>query len=154
MKNIITLSALLFIGTYAFAQFFNSSHVPQIIKENFKEHFPHTRKLVWKKEEGGYRAAFDLHHKRMYVLYEQDGTEVGQAMEIHKAKLPHNIRKTLRKNYNTFQLVGAAKIQSGKEKGFEMEVVKGKEAYDLVFNENGWLVSIDPILASTALSKI
>jgi len=149
MKNSIILSILLLFlaGTSAFAQFFNSSHVPEGIKEKLKTQFPHARRLEWTKEADAFQAAFNSHHKRIYVLYSADGNEIAQITEIHKAKLPHNIRKTLRKNYNTFNLVGANVIQTGNEKGFEAEVVKAEEAYNLMFNERGWLMSVEPVEA-------
>jgi len=149
MKNIFAFTILFLAGTSAFAQFFNSSHVPEGIKENLKAQFPHARKLEWSKESGAFQAAFDEHNKRIYVLYNTDGSEIVQITEIHKAKLPHNIRKTLRKNYNTFNLVGANVIQTGSEKGFEAEVMKAKEAYNLVFNERGWLMSVEPVAPPT-----
>src|SRR5690242_5481177 len=128
MKNIFVFSALLLASSSAFAQFFNSSHVPEGIKENLKTQFPHARHLEWTKEGGAFQAAFNSHHKRIYVLYSADGGEIAQITEIHKAKLPHNIRRTLRKNYNTFNLVGANLIQTGNVKEFEAEVTKAEEA--------------------------
>ena len=145
MKNIFIFSILFLVGTSSYAQFFNSSHVPEGIKENLKTQFPHARKLEWSKESGAFQAAFNSHHKRIYVLYSSDGTEIAQITQIHKAKLPRNIRKTLRKDYNTFNLVGANVIQTGNEKGFEAEVMKAKEAYNLIFNERGWLMSVEPV---------
>jgi len=145
MKNSIVLSLLVLLATSASAQFFNSSHVPEGIKENLKGQFPHARKLEWSKESGAFQASFNSHHKRIYVLYNVDGTEIAQITEIHKAKLPHNVRKTLRKNYNTFNLIGANVIQTRNEKGFEAEVMKAQEAYNLIFNERGWLMSVEPV---------
>jgi hypothetical protein len=145
MKNIFVFSLLFLAGSSAFAQFFNSSHVPEGIKENLKTQFPHARHLEWTKDGGALQAAFDSHHKRIYVLYNTDGSEIAQITEIHKAKLPHNIRRTLRKNYNTFNLIGANVIQMGSVKGFEAEVTKAEEAYNLVFNEQGWLMSVEPV---------
>jgi hypothetical protein len=145
MKNIFIFCILFLTGTSAFAQFFNSSHVPEGIKENLKAQFPHARKLEWSKDGDAFQAAFNSHNKRVYVLYNPDGSEIAQVTEIHKAKLPHNIRRTLRKNYNTFNLVGANVIQTGNEKGFEAEVMKAEEAYNLIFNERGWLMSVEPV---------
>ncbi len=145
MKNILVFSMLFLVGSSAFGQFFNSSHVPEGIKEHLKAQFPHARKLEWAKEGDAFQASFNSHHKRIYVLYNNDGSEIAQITEIHKAKLPHNTRKTLRKNYNTFNLVGANVIQTGNEKGFEAEVMKAEEAYNLIFNERGWLMSVEPV---------
>ncbi len=145
MKNSIILFILLSISSASFAQFFNSSHVPERIKENLKAQFPHAKKLEWSKEGDAYQAAFNSRHKRIYVVYSIDGSEIAQITEIKRAKLPHNIKRTLRKDYNTFNLIGANIIQTGNEKGFEAEVVKAEEAYNLIFNERGWLLSAEPV---------
>jgi hypothetical protein len=145
MKSIIVFSILLFAGYTSSAQFFNSSHVPEGIKDNLKQHFPHAKKLEWSKEGEAYQAAFQSDRKRIYVLYSIDGSEIAEITEIPKAKLPHNVKKTLRKNYKTFGLVGANVIKTGNEKGFEAEVAKADEAYNLIFNESGWLMSVEPV---------
>jgi len=153
MKRTITFLLFLFVNVVAFAQFFNTSHVPEAIRENLEKQFPHLRNLTWSKEQGGYQASFDTHRKHIYVLYSLDGAEVAQVTEVHKARLPRNVRKTLKKNYNTFQLLGATKIESPEANGYEAEIVKGAEAYELVFNERGWLVSVDPVVLSQDFSR-
>lgn len=149
MKNILIFTIALLASTSSFAQFFNSSHVPEGIKENLKKQFPHARKLEWSKEQNIYQAEFESDHKRIYVVYEPDGNQIAEIIEIHKAKLPRNIKRTLRKDYGQFGFVGANIILTGDKKGFEAEVAKAEEAYNLVFNESGWLMSVEPVAPPT-----
>jgi hypothetical protein len=149
MKNLIVFSIALIISSSAYAQFFNSSHVPEGIKENLKKEFPHAKKLEWSKQGEAFQAEFQSDHKRIYVLYSIDGSEIAEIIEIHKADLPHNIRRTLRKDYKTFGLIGANIIKTGNEKGFEAEVAKANEAYNLIFNDRGWLLAVEPVVPPT-----
>src|ERR1700755_2735423 len=92
----LLISACLVAGTYCQAQFFNASHVPKESKIILAELHPKlTSEVTWTKEPEGYEAAFQLHNKAHFVLFDFQGNYLAEASEISKRSLPKKIRKHL-----------------------------------------------------------
>jgi hypothetical protein len=60
--------------------------------------------------------------------------------EIKKSELPSAIHDLLKKDYAAFEIEETAKIESKGEITYEVEVEKGKQAFDLIFDVNGKLL--------------
>jgi hypothetical protein len=143
--TLLTASLVFFFALSSQAQLFNSSHVPEAIKVVFHQQYPKAKRINWTKETDSYQASFVSHHRKYYVIYDNDGTSLAEIVEIHKVSLPRRARKQLRDNYTSYAIENVIKIKASDGKVLYGTHIGGvEEALDVVFNSRGYIVSVVP----------
>ncbi len=143
--SIYSVALILFLVNTADAQLFNSSHVPEAAKVSFHQQYPKAKHIIWTKDDQGYQAQFDLHHRTFYVLYDAGGNSIAEIIQISKDKLPRRAKKQLRNNYTSYAIENTIKIISNDGKVTYGTHIGGvEEGFDLVFNSSGFIVSVVP----------
>lgn len=152
MKTILILFYFAVCSTLtAKAQFFNSSRVPEAVKNVFRIEYPKAKHVNWSKVLEGYQAKFEFHHNALLALYDRTGKSLVEATAISKIKLPHLMKKQLRENYTTFAIESVVKIKTIDGKvTFEALIGRAEEAYDLLFNASGYLLMVEPVAEQLA----
>jgi hypothetical protein len=99
--------------------------------------------VEWEMEDAKfYEAEFKLNHQEQSVIFDEHGTWVKSESDIKISELPAAIRQALHLQYSGFKAEDAHKIEDpvyGLYYAFEIE--KGKEEYEMMFKENGTLIS-------------
>lgn len=134
------------IATHACAQFFNTSHVPLECKLAVQNLYPKVTGIQWTKEREGYEAAFMLHHKPHFILFDLQGAYVAEVSVLSPRSLPKRIRKHIRDTYKSFRLEDALMLTtSNGEIRYETQIADAEEEYKLIFNDSGYIIEVMPL---------
>jgi hypothetical protein len=139
MKTLLVVLGLSITMCQAEAQKIRSKDVPAEAKNTLQKRYAVTD-ADWDKEEGSFEANFELKGKEMSVLIDAKGNILEVETEVAKNDLPAAVLKSLENNYKDFKIEETARIESKGEITYEVEVEKGKETFDLIFNINGNLL--------------
>lgn len=142
MKKIIVMATSLLIVNIATAQHVKEAEVPTKVKESFAKKYPTSKVEFWEKEGEDYEAEFDLNKIESSAVFTANGTFKELEQEIKITELPKSATGYCSKNYVDHKIAEAAKITlaNGTIK-FEVELKKGKEHFDVLFDENGIFLS-------------
>jgi uncharacterized protein YxeA len=135
MKTLLVVLGLSITMCQAEAQKIKSKDVPAEVKNTLQKRYAVTN-ADWDKEEGSFEANFELKGKEMSVLIDAKGNILEVETEVAKNDLPAAVLN----NYKDFKIEETARIESKGEITYEVEVEKGKETFDLIFNINGNLL--------------
>ena len=138
MKTTIATIALCFGFIYANAQHVKEAEVPANVKNGFAKKYPGSKVKVWEKEGADFEAEFDLNKIESSAVFGADGTFKELEQEIKSTELPKTAVDYCAKNFVGYKLSEAAKITDAMGKVmFEAEMTKGKEHFDVIFDDKG-----------------
>ena len=150
MKTTVwAIGIILFFAASAKAQLSLTSTIPEAAKTAFHKQYPKANHVIWTMDKDGlvYQARFESHHKAFIAIYDRQGKSLGEVVEINKIKLPHRARRQLRDNYTSFAIEHAIMIKSTDgEVIYETFISRAEEAYELMFNTSGYLLSVTPTM--------
>ena len=96
----------------------------------------------WEKEGADYEAEFHLNKVESSAVFSSEGTFKELEQEIKTTTLSKAITDYCTKTYVGYKLSEAAKITDAAGKiSFEAEMEKGKEHFDVIFDDKGNFVS-------------
>jgi hypothetical protein len=141
---------LLFISFYSFipiiyGQNYDSSHLPNDVKEKFHSLYPNiTNQVDWKKRFNKYQADFLVNNKNLSILFNKHGDIINSKIEIDTTEVPTIVYDHIRTDYlNKFYKMIYLMKRSGKnETQFEVEVMKGRRKFVVIYNTNGKATNI------------
>ena len=149
MRFIIVFTSL-FIFHSVNAQKVKASEVPKEVMVAFQEKYKGAKAEKWEKENENYEVEFDLVRvpmndpkgKKVEVdcsaLFTSKGEFLEVEEEISVKSIPADISEYITKNYSGYKMDEATKITDNKNViSFEVEVEKGKEEFELFFDEKG-----------------
>lgn len=139
MKTLLVVLGLSLTMCQAEAQKVKSKDVPAEVKNTLQKSYAVTD-ADWDKEDGSFEANFELKGKEMSVLIDGKGNILEVETEIAKNDLPAAVLKSLESNYKDFQIEEMAQIEANGKATYEVEVEKGKQSFDLIFDFNGVLI--------------
>ncbi len=138
MKTTIATIALCFGFIYANAQHLKEAEVPANVKDGFAKKYPGSKVKVWEKEGADFEAEFDLNKVESSAVFGANGTFKELEQEIKSTELPKTAVDYCTKTFVGYKLSEAAKITDATGKVmFEAEMTKGKEHFDVIFDDKG-----------------
>lgn len=153
MKTIIAGIAFVFSANMLSAQKVKSANVPEAVKNGFAKKYPNVKEVDWEKEDGNYEAGFKTilanmddpkakaKKRETSVTLDESGNILETETEINSGDLPKTIYEYVAKNYPGFELEEATKMTDSREVvTYEVEVEKGKEEFDLIFDASGGFI--------------
>ncbi len=142
MKNLIITGIALIAITTANAQHLKEAEVPANVKAAFAKKYPTSKVETWEKEGSDYEAEFHLNKVESSAVFSADGMFKELEQEIKTTELPKTVMEYCTKTYVGYKLEEAAKITDATGKVmFEAEMKKGKEHFDVMFDDKGNFVS-------------
>lgn len=143
MKSAIATIALCLGFTIANAQHVKETEVPVTIKDAFSKKYAGAKVEQWEKEGADYEAEFHLNKVESSAIYTADGTFKELEQEIKMTELPKSVTDYCTKSYAGAKMAEAAKITDAAGKvTFEAEMQKGKEHFDVIFDDKGNFVKM------------
>jgi hypothetical protein len=150
MKTSIATIALCLGFTIANAQDVKEAEVPANIKQAFSKKYAGAKVEKWEKEGADYEAEFHLNKVESSAVFSGDGMFKELEQEIKTSELPKAATDYCTKNYAGYKLEEAAKITDAKGKvTFEAEMKKGKEEFDVIFDDKGNFVKKGDVSTET-----
>ena len=141
MKLNLTVAICLFACSLANAQKMKESDVHASVKNGFSVKYPGVKVEKWEKEGADYEAEFDLNKVESSAVFDGNGAFKELEQEIKTSKLPKAVTDYCTKTYAGYKLSEAAKITDANGKVmYEAEMEKGKEHFDVIFDDKGSFV--------------
>lgn len=138
MKKEIAILALCLGFTATKAQELKEADVPANVKEAFAKKYAGSKAKEWEKENADYEVEFNLNKVESSAVFTAEGTFKELEQEIKLAELPKLASDYCTKNYGGWKLSEAAKItDAAGTVTFEAEMEKGKEQFDVMFDDKG-----------------
>ena len=140
MKSIIiALCALTMCGSLAHAQKLTADKVPAPVMAAFKAKFATAAKVEWKLEDKTeYEAEFHIGAVEHSAAFDAAGKWLETETEIKTAELPVAVNQTLTKDFATYKVKEANKVESPDKGNFyEVDLVKGNEKLEVQLSATG-----------------
>jgi hypothetical protein len=138
MKKLILIASSLCMINAAKAQELKETEVPDLVKQSFSKVYPNVKVDSWEKEATNYEAEFHLNNVESSALFSEHGNFIEFEQEIVLTDLPKAVIEYCTLNYKDYKLNEAAIITDVyKRATYEVELKKGKEKFDLLFDEQG-----------------
>jgi hypothetical protein len=138
MKKLILVASSLSLINVAKAQDLKENQVPDLVKQSFSKVYPNIKVDTWEKEAVNYEAEFHLNNVESSALFSEQGNFIELEQEIVLTDLPKAAIDYCHLNYKDYKLNEAAVITDVYKKAtYEVELKKGKEKFDLLFDEQG-----------------
>jgi len=138
MKKLILIASGLCLMNAAKAQDLKETEVPELIKQSFLKIYPNTKVDGWEKEGTDYEVEFHLNNVESSALFNVHGNFIELEQEIVLTDLPKAAVDYCKLNYKEYKLNEAAVITDVYKKvTYEIELKKGKEHFDLMFDDKG-----------------
>ncbi len=145
-KKLTLLFAATLMATSINAQKIAADNVPQPVLSAFKAKFSIAEKTSWEMDYDNYEADFTVGKSDFSAKFDKDGKWIQTETYLKLSELPKLIREALSKKYGElsgYKVEESKKLEKEKETTYAMEVVKGENTYDLVFDEAGELLEED-----------
>ena len=142
MKNIIFAMAMVCLAAgAAYAQKISIDKVPAIVQASFKKQFTSVTKPQWEMESADYEVTFQNKGVESSAKYDKQGAWLETEEEIKEAELPAVVKQEVEKQFPGFKMNEVEKASyPGNKIAYEMEMSKGKEAYNVQFSSEGKLL--------------
>ncbi len=139
MRNPISVFALgLLILSNACTQ---NPDVPEAVKSAFVQKFPNVTKVSWEIEDAtSWEAEFELKNVAYSAVFSVQGEWVETEREIDMSEIPAPIQVVLDRDFLEFNVVEAEITEKPEGIFYELEVGKGDETWELIFDVIGQLV--------------
>jgi hypothetical protein len=150
MKKLILLAGSLCMINATRAQDLKETEVPDLVKQSFSKVYPNVKVDSWEKEATNYEAEFHLNNVESSALFSEHGNFIELEQEIVLTDLPKAAIEYCNLTYKDYKLNEAAIITDVYKKAtYEVELKKGKEKFDLLFDEHGVFIKKGNVEIST-----
>lgn len=150
MKKLILIASSLCMINAANAQDLKETDVPDLVKQSFSKVYPNIKVEAWEKEAANYEAEFHLNNVESSALFSEHGNFIELEQDIVLTDLPKAAIEYCHLNYKKYKLNEAAIITDVyKKPSYEIEIKKGKETMDLLFDEHGVFIKKGEVEMST-----
>jgi len=139
-KTLLSLLAVLLLGTGLPAQDLAAKDVPAAVTEGLKTKFPDAADVKWKKNKSGkYEADFKLSGKKAEARFLADGKWDASERRVDVAQLPAPAGDYIKKNYAAYKIdwVEWQEEADAAKNRYEVKIRRDKADAELVFDEKG-----------------
>lgn len=146
MKKVLFLIASVVCCSSITAQKISSENVPAAVANAFKTKFSIAEKTTWEMDYDNFEADFTVGKSYFSATFDKDGKWLGTETFLKVSELPKVIREALSKKYgelSAYKVTEAIKVEKEKGTTYSLEIVKGENTYDLLFDEAGELLEDD-----------
>lgn len=140
MKSIIILITGIYLSA-SYAQNLKIKDVPEMVRDKFSSSYSNATHVKWTKEKFDFEASFKNGDKQISVNFDEKGNVVETETGIKLSELPIEVRESVLKDYSKYKISETARIESKGLITYEVEVKRGKNIMDLIYDEHGILIS-------------
>lgn len=141
MKTTKLFMLALFATGCICAQDIEANQVPSVIINNFKKEFPKASDIEWERQGNQYSVDFEIgFHSDYEAWFDKSGELIRYAEEISKTDLPQEIKDAITNQYQGYKIDDAIKFIENNIETYSVEIEKGHNERNLLFNKNGKLI--------------
>ncbi|MFT6503234.1 MAG: putative lipoprotein NlpE involved in copper resistance [Crocinitomicaceae bacterium] len=139
-KKITTMVLLVGLGIVSCAQE-TSSETPTKVEDAFNAKFPKAKHVEWEKEnDTEWEAEFKLNGTDYSANFSDEGVWKETEHGIKIKQLPEAIQNTLSSEFSEYKIEEAEMVESPDFSGYEVEIEKGEESMEVVFDQAGKII--------------
>ena len=141
MKKTITMMALLVgLGMVSCSEE-ASSETPTKVEDAFNTKFPNAKSVEWEKEnDTEWEAEFKLDGVDYSANFSNEGVWKETEHGIKIKELPEAVQSTLSSEFSEYKIEEAETVETPDFSGYEVEIEKGEESMEIVFDEAGKVI--------------
>jgi hypothetical protein len=138
MKTLLLILITVLSINCAYSQKINESQLPSPVRAKFQSLHPDIKNVSWiKHKKGNYEAEFKQNNNDFGVTIDSIGNLKETEMDMKVSELSKEIHEYVAKNYPDHNITEAAQITYADGKPmYEVEITKGKESADLLFDSS------------------
>ena len=115
--------------------------LPTEVKSSFDKKFPTATAVKWDKEnDTEWEAEFKNDGISYSANFSIDGTWVETEHKVSRKDLPTEITAILSKDFADYKIEEVEKFEKPNSSGYDIEIEKGEEMFELVFDNSGKLI--------------
>jgi hypothetical protein len=153
-KTISLLFTLILISSLSFSQTLSTGKVPKEVRKTFAKEVPKAMKPVWSMSDGNYKVDFLFNGSKNSETYDKSGKWLEKTMTISIARIPKEVKATLKKDFLNFRSTEAEQITTADNViTYHVGIVKAKEAYEVYFSATGDVIKKEPKAEITTIPK-
>jgi hypothetical protein len=147
MKKLLMLFVCMALVAVVSATNQKDEKIPAAAKSGFAAKFPNAQKVKWSVEKPGeFEVEFIQNGAETSVLVDAIGNLLETEVEIKESELPKVVKATIAKDFAGYKFDEIEKANDVKGvTSFEMEAAKGKDKLKISFDDNGKLLSKEPM---------
>lgn len=141
MKKSITMFTLLVGFTLVSCAQEPENNAPSAVEDAFKAKFPNAKSVTWGKEtDSEWEVEFKLNGVSYSANFSNEGlwNETERAVKINA--LPETVKNALASQFEGYKVEGAEMVERPDFSGYEVEIEKGEETLEVVFDNTGKVV--------------
>ena len=143
MKTLILYAFAIGTCMQAHAQKLQPQAVPPVVQNAFVARFASATQVKWEKEENNYEAEFKQDKQELSAKLSESGTLLEVEREIKPSELPAPVQAAIAKDFAGYKIKEAEVVEANGTTSYEVELSKGKEKLEAVFDANGKLLKKD-----------
>lgn len=111
------------------------------VKAAFDKKFPNATAVKWEKEnDTEWEAKFKNEGKAYSANFSTKGDWVETEYKVNRKDLPESISALIIKDFPGYKIEGIEKFEKPTSSGYDVEIEKGEEMLELVFDNSGKLI--------------
>lgn len=142
MKKLwIVLAGLLFGTVLAHAQDISQAQVPSVVLNAFKKEFPKASDIEWELKGDAYKVDFEIGFTDHTLTLDNTGKILKHKQDIKQGDLPQAAASAIAKDFAGFKVSDISKTTAEGNSTFKLDLKKGTEEWEIVFDEAGKILS-------------
>ena len=148
MKKIILLLSVCFLFVFqGYTQTVPNEKVPAPVKEAFAKKFPAAANVQYEMEMKDYQVTFKDKGIGMSANFNPSGEWLGTETIMIESDLPKDVLTSVATNFVGFVTTEITKLEGPDNVlNYEMNLTKGKEAYEVKFSPKGEILKKTPLM--------
>lgn len=120
------------------AQSHSTASVPENVQQAFQSKFPQAKKVQWEMEnETEWEAEFVMNHQEYSANFSVQGTWLETEWEIKEDEVPSEVLAALTREFGSYEIEEAERVESPEGKGYELEIEANGEEFEVVIDQAG-----------------
>lgn len=144
-KILLVFTATIFVSS-VLAQKIATENVPSAVTTAFKAKFSIAEKTTWEMDYDKYQADFTVGKSEFSSKFDKEGKWLETETYLKASELPKVIKDALSTKYgelSAYKIEAPMKVEREKSTLYAMDIIKGENTYELVFDDAGELLEDD-----------
>lgn len=142
MKKLCVVLAGLMLGVVlAYGQDIPQAQVPSVVLNAFKKEFPKASDIEWELKGDAYQVEFEIGFTDHELMLDNTGKILKHKQDINQSDLPQTVASAIAKDFAGFRLSDISKTIADGNATFKLDLKKGAEEWEIVFDQAGKILS-------------
>lgn len=143
MKQLLTF---ILLSVFIFFSCTSKPEIPERVLSTFTQMFPDANDIEWEMEdEGEWEVEFKVEGKELNACFTTAGKWIETEWEVPISEIPESVMNSLNSQYEGWEIEEIEFVESPEFIGFEFEIEKDEEEFELMITADGHIVKIENV---------